>query len=380
MFDVFKIKEWITTELKRNGQIYLVHDRVQSIDKISGYIQKYMPDLKIAVAHGQMKPSQLEDVIHGFLNKKFDVLISTKIIESGIDIPNVNTIIVNRADRFGLAELHQLRGRVGRSSRQAYAYFIVPSLSGINKKALRRLQAIEEFTDIGSGFNISMRDLEIRGAGNLLGKEQSGFINEVGFDLYIKLINQAVEELKYQDFKEVFKNLPKQEARTEPTLDTFFEIGIPQEYMPGQMDRLNFYTALYSVKTLQEVDELREEMKDRFGPVPTIVNRLISSATLRFYASFALFERIIIQRKNISIILPGGENEDYYKVKFVELMRFILDEYKDRIKFDQNKNVMKLILTNNFESPEHLLQFLIDFSRKVMDLFGMKPKVDEIPE
>ena len=339
-----------------------------------------MPDLKIAVAHGQMKPSQLEDVIHGFLNKKFDVLISTKIIESGIDIPNVNTIIVNRADRFGLAELHQLRGRVGRSSRQAYAYFIVPSLSGINKKALRRLQAIEEFTDIGSGFNISMRDLEIRGAGNLLGKEQSGFINEVGFDLYIKLINQAVEELKYQDFKEVFKNLPKQEARTEPTLDTFFEIGIPQEYTPGQMDRLNFYTALYSVKTLQEVDELREEMKDRFGPVPTIVNRLISSATLRFYASFALFERIIIQRKNISIILPGGENEDYYKVKFVELMRFILDEYKDRIKFDQNKNVMKLILTNNFESPEHLLQFLIDFSRKVMDLFGMKPKVDEIPE
>lgn len=380
VFDVFKIKEWITTELKRNGQVYLVHDRVQSIDKLSGYIQKYMPDLKIGVAHGQMKPSQLEDVIHGFLNKKFDVLISTKIIESGIDIPNVNTIIVNRADRFGLAELHQLRGRVGRSDRQAFAYFIVPSVSEINKKALRRLQAIEEFTDIGSGFNISMRDLEIRGAGNLLGKEQSGFINDVGFDLYIKLINQAVEELKYQEFKEVFKYLPKQEERTEPTIDTFFEIGIPQEYMPEQMDRLNFYTALYSVKTLQEIDELREEMKDRFGPVPTIVNRLISSAILRFYASYALFERIIIQRKNISIILPGGEKEDYYKVKFVELMRFILDEYKDRIKFDQNKNVMKLIMTNNFETPEKLLQYLIDFSRKVMDLFGVKPQKEEPTE
>ncbi len=250
VFDIFKIKEWITTELKRNGQVYLVHDRVQSIDKLSGYIRKYMPDLKIAVAHGQMKPSQLEDVIHGFLNKKYDVLISTKIIESGIDIPNVNTIIVNRADRFGLAELHQLRGRVGRSNRQAFAYFIVPSLGGINKKALRRLQAIEEFTDIGSGFNISMRDLEIRGAGNLLGKEQSGFINEVGFDLYIKLINQAVEELKYQEFKEVFKDLPKQEERTEPTLDTFFEIGIPQEYMPEQMDRLKFlYGPLFGKNT-----------------------------------------------------------------------------------------------------------------------------------
>jgi transcription-repair coupling factor (superfamily II helicase) len=377
VFDVFKIKEWILDELKRNGQVYFVHDRVQSIDKLSGYLHKYMPDVKIAVAHGQMKPSQLEDVIHGFLNRKYDVLLSTKIIESGIDIPNVNTIIVNRADRFGLAELHQLRGRVGRSNRQAYAYFIVPSLSGINKKALRRLQAIEEFTEVGSGFNISMRDLEIRGAGNLLGTEQSGFINDVGFDLYVKLINEAVEELKYQEFKEVFKDLPKHEERTEPTLDTFFEIGIPQEYMPEQMDRLNFYTAFYSVKTLEEIDELREEMKDRFGPVPIVVNRLISVATLRFYASYALFERIIIQRRNISIVLPKGEKEDYYKVKFVELMRFILDEYKDKIKFDQNKNIMRLVLINNFESPERVLEYLINFSREVMNLFGAEIKVVE---
>jgi len=151
------------------------------------------------------------------------VLISTKIIESGIDIPNVNTIIINRADRFGLAELHQLRGRVGRSNRQAYAYFIVPSLNGISKKAMRRLQAIEEYTDVGAGFNISMRDLEIRGAGNLLGREQSGFINEVGFDLYIKLINEAVDELKYEEFKEVFKELPRHEERSEPTIDTFMK-------------------------------------------------------------------------------------------------------------------------------------------------------------
>ena len=206
VFDIFKIKEWIFNELRRNGQVYIVHDRVQSIDKLAGYIQRNLPDVKIAIAHGQMKPSQLETVIHGFLNRKFDVLISTKIIESGIDIPNVNTIIVNRADRFGLAELHQLRGRVGRSNRQAHAYFIVPSVNGISKKALRRLQAIEEFTDVGAGFNISMRDLEIRGAGNLLGTEQSGFINEVGFDLYVKLINEAVEELKYEEFKEVFKD------------------------------------------------------------------------------------------------------------------------------------------------------------------------------
>ncbi|HSP89106.1 MAG TPA: transcription-repair coupling factor, partial [Ignavibacteriaceae bacterium] len=356
-FDIFKIKEWILNEIKRNGQIYFVHDRVQSIDKLGSYIKKYIPDLRLAVAHGQMKPSQLEEVIHGFLNRKFDVLLSTKIIESGIDIPNVNTIIVNRADRFGLAELHQLRGRVGRSNRQAYAYFIVPSMNGITKKALRRLQVIEEFTEIGSGFNISMRDLEIRGAGNLLGTEQTGFINDVGFDLYIKLINEAVEELKFSEFKDVFKELPKHEDRTNPTIDSYFEVGIPQTFMPEQADRLNFYTALYSVTSLEEIDDLKEEMIDRFGSLPEIVKRLIGLATLKFFASHALFERVIIQKKNIFLILPKGENEDYYKTKFNLLMRFIMDEYKNKIKFNQQKEVLKLVIVNDFKSPEELLEY-----------------------
>jgi len=369
-FDVLKIREWIMNELKRSGQVYLVHDRVQSIDKLADYLRRYVPEAKFAVAHGQMKPAQLEEVIHGFLNRKFDVLLSTKIIESGIDIPNVNTIIVNRADRFGLAELHQLRGRVGRSDRQAHAHFIVPSMNGITKKALRRLQAIEEFTEIGSGFNVSMRDLEIRGAGNLLGTEQTGFINDVGFDLYIKLINEAVDELKYQDFKEVFKSLPKVEERTDPTIDTFFDIGIPVTYMPEQMDRLNFYTALYSVKSLSEIDELKEEMLDRFGALPEITKRLVQTAALKYYSSFALFERVAIQRKNIFIILPRGEKEDYYKVRFVELMRFIMDNYKDKIKFNQQKEVMKLVIENRFEKPEDILLYLTKFCKKVGELFG----------
>lgn len=376
-FDIYKIREWILNEVKRNGQVYFVHDRVQSIDKLNSYLYKYVPEVKVGVAHGQMKPSQLEDVIHKFLNRQFDVLLSTKIIESGIDIPNVNTIIVNRADRFGLAELHQLRGRVGRSTRQAYAYFIVPSLSGITKKALRRLQAIEEYTEIGSGFNLSMRDLEIRGAGNLLGREQSGFINEIGFDLYLKMIDEAVEELKYQEFTELFKSLPKQENKTEPTIDCYFELGIPETYMPGQMDRLNFYSALYSIKSLDEMNELVEEMKDRFGPVPLIVNRLLLAARLKFAASFALFERIIMQRKEITIILPKGQNEEYYKFNFVELMRFIIDEYKDKIRFEQKNDVMKLILKNNFETPEILMEYLIDFSRKVERLFNPQDLKEE---
>jgi transcription-repair coupling factor (superfamily II helicase) len=370
VFDIFKIKEWILNELKRNGQVYIVHDRVQSIDKLAAYIQRNLPDVKIAIAHGQMKPSQLESVIHGFLNRKFDILISTKIIESGIDIPNVNTIIVNRADRFGLAELHQLRGRVGRSNRQAHAYFIVPSINGISKKALRRLQAIEEFTEIGGGFNISMRDLEIRGAGNLLGTEQSGFINEVGFDLYVKLINEAVEELKYEEFKDVFKDLPKPQERTEPTIDTYFEIGIPAVFMPEQMDRLNFYTALYSIKNIPELEELKEEMNDRFGQLPAIVERLIGVATLKLYASHALFEKIIIQKKHTVIVLPKGQKEDYYKSKFPGLMKFIMNEFHNSIKFEQQKDKMRLVIQNKFDSPENLMKFLINFSQSVMILFG----------
>jgi len=376
-FDINKIKEWIHNEVRRNGQIYFVHDRVHSINKLADYLNKHIPEIKIGIAHGQMRPTQLEDVIHGFLNRKYDVLLSTKIIESGIDIPNVNTIIVNRADRFGLAELHQLRGRVGRSIRQAFAYFIVPSLSGITKKALRRLQAIEEFTEIGSGFNLSMRDLEIRGAGNLLGKEQTGFINEIGFDLYLKQIDEAVEELKYQEFKEMFKTLPKHEERTESTLDAYFEIGIPETYMPEQMDRLNFYTALYSIKDLAELEDLKEEMTDRFGPMPALVNRLLLAAALRYHASFALFERIIMQRKAVTIILPKGEKEDYYKYQFVELMRYILDEHKETVKFDQKKDVMKLVIKNKFKTPEDLLKYLIDFSNEVIKLFGVEKILKE---
>ena len=376
-FDVKKIREWIYNELRRNGQVYFVHDRVESINKLAGYLNKHIPDIKIGIAHGQMKASQLEEVIHGFLSRKYDVLLSTKIIESGIDIPNVNTIVVNRADRFGLAELHQLRGRVGRSTRQAYAYFIVPTLSGLTKKAMRRLRAIEEYTEIGSGFNLSMRDLEIRGAGNLLGKEQTGFINEIGFDLYIKLIDEAVDELKYQEFKEIFKSLPQKEDRTEPTIDAYFEIGISETYMPEQMDRLNFYTALYSIKNLEELNDLKEEMEDRFGPIPSLVMRLLQVATLRYYASYARFERIIMQRKVVNIILPKGEKEEYYKIKFVELMRYILDQYKDSVKFEQKNDVMKLIIKNNFEKPETLLEFLIQFSVSVSNLFTPKSEKKE---
>ena len=360
-FDIVKVREWILNEIKRGGQIYFVHDRIQSIDKIAGYVQKYIPEINIGIAHGQMKPSQLEKVIYDFLNKRYHMLISTKIIESGLDIPNVNTIIVNRADRFGLAELHQLRGRVGRSDRQAFAYFLVPSLNTITKKSVKRLQAIEEYTELGGGFNLSMRDLEIRGSGNLLGTEQSGYIDSVGFDLYLKMVDETVEELKQSEFKDVFQDLPKQKERSEPTVDTYFEIGIPQKYMPDQADRLSFYTALFSMINIEEVDEIKEEIEDRFGKPPAIVNRLISVAVLRFYASLVLLERIVIQEKRITINLPKEDREEYYKNKFVDIMKYISEKYPKEMKLKQTGSALKLEMENKFRSPESAVEFLVNF-------------------
>lgn len=374
-FDIHKIREWILHEIKRNWQIYFVHDRVQSIDKIYSYIKKYIPEINIGVAHGQMKPADLEKVIHEFLNKHYHMLIATKIIESGLDIPNVNTIIINRADRFGLAELHQLRGRVGRSDRQAYAYFLVPSLNTITKKAVKRLQAIEEYTDIGEGFNLAMRDLEIRGAGNLLGTEQSGYIDSVGFDLYLKMVDEAVEELKQNEFSEVFKELPKHQDRSEPNIDTYFELTIPHSYMPDQSDRLSFYTTLFTLIKIEELDEIREEMRDKFGKAPVTIERLIQTAVLRFYASFALLERIIIQKQKIIIVLPKGEKEDFYKNKFVPLLTYINSKYAKGIKFVQTNETLKLEMINKYNSPEAVLEFLIKLCKEFIEIVNPEKSV-----
>ncbi|KAF0153060.1 MAG: transcription-repair coupling factor [Ignavibacteria bacterium] len=367
-FDIRKVREWILNEIRRNGQVYFVHDRIQSIEKIAAYIKKYVPEINICIAHGKMKPAELEKHIYGFLNKQYHMLISTKIIESGLDIPNVNTIIVNRADRFGLAELHQLRGRVGRSDRQAYAYFLVPSLNAITKKAVKRLQAIEEYTDLGEGFSLAMRDLEIRGAGNLLGTEQSGNIDSVGFDLYMKMVDEAVEELKQDEFKEVFKDLPRQQERSQPTIDACFELGIPHAYMPDQSDRLSFYTTLFTLVKIEELDEIRDEMRDKFGKPPLVVERLIQAAVLRYHASFALLERIIIQKQKVIVVLPKGDRENFYQNQFVPLLTFINSKYAKEIKFVQTNETLKLEIQSKPNSPEMVLEFLISFCKEITEV------------
>lgn len=365
VFDIHKVRQWILEEVRRGGQVYFIHDRINTIEKIASYLKKYIPEVNFRVAHGQMKALQLENVIHDFLNKKFEVLLSTKIVESGLDIPNVNTIIINRADRFGLAELHQLRGRVGRSDKQAYAYLLVPSLDLITKKAVRRLNSIEEYTELGEGFNIAMRDLEIRGAGNLLGTEQSGVIDSVGFDLYIKLLDEAVNELKQDEFKNEFKDLPKVIEKSSPTIDTYFSISIPKKYIPDQTDRLSFYTSLFSIIKISELDEIKEEMIDRFGKPSEEIDRLLLAAKLRFYASEALLERIVVQEKIIQIYMPKAEREEYYQKYFIPTIEFINKSYPKEIKLIQQKDVLKLEMKNRHKTPEEVLDFLINFCKNI---------------
>ena len=365
VFDIHKVRQWILSEVRRGGQVYFIHDRVHSIQKIAAYLNKYIPEINFGIAHGQMKPAQLENVIHDFMNKKIEVLLSTKIVESGLDIPNTNTIIINRADRFGLSELHQLRGRVGRSDKQAYAYLLVPSLDSVSKKAVRRLNAIEEYTELGEGFNISMRDLEIRGAGNLLGTEQSGVIDTVGFDLYLKLLDEAVNELKQNEFKDEFKNLPKTIQRTSPTIDTYFDIGISKNYMPDQADRLSFYSSLFSIVNIESINEIIEEMEDRFGKPPVMIERLIQTAKLRFFASVGLIEKISVNENKCTIILPKADREEYYHHKFPILLKYIIERFSKEIFFIQDKTSMKLEIKKKFSNPESVLNYLIELIKNI---------------
>jgi transcription-repair coupling factor (superfamily II helicase) len=310
------VREAVLKELHRSGQIYFVHDRVQNIDVIAEQLKSYVPEARVHVAHGQMSGHQLEKTMMDFLEKKYDVIVATKIIESGLDIPNVNTIIINRADRFGLAELYQLRGRVGRSNVQAYAYLLVPPVSVMPKQTLRRIQAIEEFTELGSGFNLAMRDLEIRGAGNLLGAEQSGFIIEMGFEMYERVVRETVEELKQQEFSEIFAGKQslsvKQPRLIDTIIDADVEALIPDFYIESDSERLDIYRRLYKAITEEELKGMRVELHDRFGEYPEEVENLFQLVEMRLFASQAGFPKVSIKGRMLSISLPPDTNEQFY--------------------------------------------------------------------
>lgn len=324
-YDEALIREAILREIQRGGQVFFVHDRVQNMGEVVGRLQALVPNVRIRNAHGQMHAHELEDVMLEFLERKFDVLVATKIIESGIDIPNVNTIIINRADRFGMAELYQLRGRVGRSNVQAYAYLLVPPISSLPRETVRRLQAMEEFTELGSGFNLAMRDLEIRGAGNLLGGEQSGFIDAMGFEMYTKVLEEAVAELKEQEFQGMFAQHPARTAlREQTTVDAEFDVRIPEWYIEDGNERLSVYRRLFSVNTADEVNAIASELKDRFGTYPQAVEHLLESVRLRLKATEIGFRKITIGKETVLLEFPPESDTLFYEsATFPHLMSYV---------------------------------------------------------
>ncbi len=324
--DWHRISLILRNEINRGGQVYFVNDKIKNLHTLGDTIKTYVPEAKIGIAHGQMDGKELENVVINFIEKKLNVLLCTKIIESGLDIPNVNTIIINNADRYGLSELYQLRGRVGRSDVQAFAYLVAPPNGKLTKTAVKRLQAIEEFTELGSGFHLAMRDMEIRGVGNLLGKEQSGFVQEIGFDMYISIIEEAVLELKENEFKDLFKNesslqkinesIKKRLEEKSTIIENDLNALIPKDYVNNDTERLNLYRRLYELNNLEELKIVRDELKDRFGEYLEDVNNLLRIIEIKIKATMLGLEKITIRNKSLCIYFPESKEHKIFESAF----------------------------------------------------------------
>lgn len=321
------IKEAVQNELARGGQVFFVNDRIEDLDKIASDLKMLLPGVRIGTAHGQLQPAMLEKVMEKFIEGHYDVLVTTKIVESGLDIPNANTMIINRSNNFGLAELYQLRGRVGRTNIQAFCYLLIPPVKTLSRKALQRLQAIEEFTDLGSGFQLAMRDLEIRGAGNLLGAEQSGFINEIGFDLYQKILEETVNELKYEEFRDIFKDAEVPQNQILENNDISIEIDtdalIPAYYIANDTERFHYYKKLYNLRTNTELKEIQEELTDRFGKIPDELDGLLFVVKLRLSSLYTGLQKIILKKNKLIAEFPDKSNQLYYENFFPVITEFI---------------------------------------------------------
>ncbi len=333
------LKEAVEFELSRNGQIFIINPRIEGLGRLQNMVNRLVPDARTVIAHGQMPPDRLEQTIIDFANHDYDVLLATTIIESGIDMPNVNTIIVNNAHRFGLSELHQLRGRVGRSSRKAFCYLMVPPDADLTPVARRRLQAIESFSDLGSGIHIALQDLDIRGAGNLLGAEQSGFIADLGYETYQKILREAMVELRTQEFPTL--NTPTDAATTpnEPTggsdtgetdfvadttVETDLELLLPADYVPGQSERINLYRQLDSLERDADLDDFARQLQDRFGPIPEVTRQLMLVPRLRRLARRLGIEKVALKQGKMHLYFVGDQNKAYYQSKaFGRLLAYI---------------------------------------------------------
>ena len=309
------IRDAILYEVNRGGQVFFIHNRVQTIDEMAAMVRALVPDVRIRTAHGQMPASALEKTMIAFMDREFDVLISTTIVESGLDVSNANTMIVNHAERHGLADLHQLRGRVGRNDQKAFCYLLVPSVHSLTKEARQRLQAVEEFSDLGAGFNLSMRDLDIRGAGNMLGAEQSGFIEDVGFETYHKILDEAVQELRHEEFAEVFADQEAAPPPPEPTVDVEDDVFIPQTYVSNPVERLNLYRRLADLEAADDITAFRAELEDRFGPAPGEIDTLLRLAAMRPLAMRLRLPRVTWKNQRLFLSIPEPSEDPYFHTR-----------------------------------------------------------------
>ncbi len=323
-FNEETIRDAINYEVSRGGQVFFVHNRINNIYEISDMLRKFCPDVRVVVAHGQMEGNSLEKAMVDFINGDYDILVSTTIIESGLDIPNVNTIIINAAHNYGLSDLHQLRGRVGRTNKKAFCLLISPPLSVLTDEARKRLKAIEEFSDLGSGFNIAMRDLDIRGAGNILGAEQSGFITELGFETYHKILDEAITELKENEFKESFTESKQEEFTGDCQIETDMEILIPDSYIENITERLSLYKELDSIGTEKELENFSVRLHDRFGPIPAQTYELINTIRLRWTAGKIGFEKIILKNNRFTGYFVSNKESSFYQSEtFTKILDYV---------------------------------------------------------
>jgi len=359
VFNEDLIRDAIYFEIERGGQVFFIHNRVNGLAEMAEIIKRLCPDIEVGFAHGQLEGHELEERIFDFIHKKYDVLVCTNIVESGVDIPNVNTIIVNNAHQFGLSDLHQLRGRVGRSNRKAFCYLLAPPISTLPADSRKRLQTLEQHSELGSGFQIAMRDLDIRGAGNMLGGEQSGFMLEIGFEMYQKILDEAIRELKRTSFKEVFKEeISKQDDFVHDcTIDTDLEIHIPDHYVDQITERLVLYTRLDNCKDEEELKKFHHEMEDRFGSVPECVEDLFTTVRCRKLAVELGFERMTLKNKTLRCYFVNNPESPYFhSATFHSILLHIQTKTNKSHLKQVGKNFM--LVTEDVRSMKLLLEFL----------------------
>lgn len=353
------IRDAVSTELRRGGQVFFVHNRVNDIEAIANVIFKLVPDAKIGIAHGQMEGHQLEKAMMKFIDGEYDVLVSTNIIESGLDIPNANTIIINQAHMFGLSDLHQMRGRVGRSNKKAFCYLLTPPASLLTSDSRKRLAALEEFSELGDGFKVAMRDLDIRGAGNLLGGEQSGFINDLGFETYHKILDDAIQELKETDFKELFAVELAEKAKLivqDCVIETDLEILIPETYVNSTSERLQLYSRLDNIKDKDQLATFSNELQDRFGEIPSSVFELINSVRLRWLGEELGFEKIILKGNKFRGYFVSNNDAYFSSEIFGKILLFVQTHARQCKVKDQAGKAMLII--ENISSVDTAIELL----------------------